>query len=164
MKFRWMYLIAATVLQLSIGEAVATGQTTNALPVSGHFGVACATDLGSQQVKLCLQLHLYNSSADSVTLTSLVFHPDRPLVSTQKSSALHAQEEAASRSQQVASSLTLASKIATEFSKEVVISASEYQACLHGRPLHFMATQQNEDGSTQTTSLTLHADLFMGGK
>jgi hypothetical protein len=160
-KFRLIHLVAAAVLLLFTGESFAAEPTVSDLPVSGRFCVVSATDLGSQRVKLSLRLHLSNSSADSVTLTSLAFHPDRPISSTQKNSVLRAQENIALHSQQIASSLTLASKASANLSKEVVISTSEYQACLHGRPLHFKATLQNEDGSTQTRSLTLQDDPFL---
>jgi hypothetical protein len=68
------------------------------------------------------------------------------------------------RVQHIASSLALQLEVPVKITPDVVISRQEYLECQHGRPLHFQATIQNADGTTQTRMLALRASPFMGVK
>jgi hypothetical protein len=137
-------------------QVFAVDQATSAMPVSGFYRVSGVTELASQQIKLSVQFHLFNSSADSVTLTSLVFHPERSFSTAQTNAALN--------SQSIATSLDLPSKSPVNLTSEIVISSDEYRIFQHERRLRLQATMQFADGTTQTRTLALQADLFQGVK
>lgn len=156
MKSKLKCAIAGAALLLLGARTPVSGQTGANAQVAGMYRIVSATDLGPQLAKLSLKLHLINQSADSVRLSNLVFLPARPVPAERNSAAL--------RIQPVAPLLQLRSTAAIDLEKDVVVSRQEYLASRHARVLHFQATIQNADGTTQTQMLMLLAEPFSRAK
>lgn len=152
MKSRLNYVTAGAALLFLVAGTSARAQTANGWGVAGMYRVVGVTELGPQQVKLSLQLHLINQSPGGIKLTNLAFLPARPVPAEQNRASM--------RMQPVASSLELQSRIPVDVARDVVVSRQEYLALFHARVLHFQAMTQNAVGTTQTRTIMLLGEPF----
>ena len=152
MKSRFKRAIAGIAMLLLCAAKVAPSEPGIDPPVAGMYRIVGAVDLGSQQMKLSLQLHLVNQSAENVRLSNLAFLPARPVPAGRNSSAL--------RIQAVSPLVQLRSAAAADLAKDVVVSKQEFIASRHARVMRFQATIVNPDGTTKTQMLMLLAEPF----